>query len=264
MSILPALFLSHGAPSLLLDDVPARDFLAGLGASLPRPEAIIVVSAHWETAAPMVNAVVRNDTIHDFGGFPKVLYEQSYPAPGSPELARRVAQLLAAEGFGCGVDGRRGLDHGAWVPLMLMYPAHDIPVIQLSVQPRLGPDHHFRLGRALAGLRSESILIAGSGSLTHNLRELDRSGANVEPAWASDFAEWMREALTEGRTSDLLDYRRLAPFAVRNHPTDEHLLPLFVALGAASAAGQTARASRLHASHTFASLRMDAYAFGES
>lgn len=259
---MPSLFISHGAPSLLIDDVPARRFLLELGAQLPRPRAILVASAHWETPAPMVNAVVRNDTIHDFGGFPEALYQATYPAPGAPALAAQVAEQLIAAGSTCGVDTVRGLDHGAWVPLALMYPAHDIPVVQLSVQPALGADHHYQIGRILVDLRRDNVLVIGSGSLTHNLRELDWTGANTQPEWSRSFAEWMDAALGEGRIDDALAYRRLAPQARRNHPTPEHLMPLYVALGAGYSDEGPGAVRRLHASHCFGSLRMDAYAFG--
>lgn len=256
--MLPTLFLSHGAPTLVLDHVPARDFLVRLGDSMPRPDAILMVSAHWETEIPAVTAVAVNETIHDFSGFPPPLYDLRYPAPGSAALAGRVVDLLAGAGLPSRSDSRRGLDHGAWVPLLLAYPAHDIPVVQLSVQPRLGPGHHLQLGRALAPLRHENVLIIGSGSFTHNLHELDWRGGGAEPEWVGNFSDWFDLALREGRTCDLLTYRNRAPDAVRNHPTEEHLLPLFVALGAA---GEAAQALRLHHSTTFGALRMDAYAF---
>ena len=147
---LPSLFLSHGAPTLPLTDTPARTFLQNVGATLERPKAILVISAHWETEVPTVNAVERNETIHDFRGFPRALYDLRYPAPGSPQLAARIAEQLQASGFACNIDRKRGLDHGAWVPLLLMYPQADIPVLQLSVQTHLGPEHHLRVGRALA------------------------------------------------------------------------------------------------------------------
>jgi len=263
--MMPALFLSHGSPTLVIDDAPARDFLRQLAGDLPRPAAIIVASAHWDTSLPTVNAVARNDTIHDFSGFPAQLYKLSYPASGSPALAERVTDLLAAEGLDCRIDEARGLDHGAWVPMMLMYPSHDIPVIQLSLQSRLGPGHHFQLGKALAPLRGENVLIVGSGSLTHNLRELEPA-RREDPAWVSEFAQWMDAALIERRTCDLMSWRTRAPHAQRNHPTDEHLLPLFVALGAGAGeagagTGEGAWAKHLHSSTTFGVLRMDAYAF---
>jgi len=256
---LPSLFLSHGAPTLPLTDTPARTFLQQLGQTLERPKAILVISAHWETAVPTVSAVDSNATIHDFGGFPRALYDLRYPAPGSPALAARVAEQLRAGGFDCNIDKQRGLDHGAWVPLLLMYPQADIPVLQLSVQPRLGPEHHLRVGRALAALRDEGVLIVGSGSFTHDLSEFRGHGPNdAAPDWVNSFADWFDATLTKGQTGELLDYRRRAPFAAKNHPTEEHLLPLYAALGAA---GENAYAERLHASSTYSVLRMDVYAF---
>jgi 4,5-DOPA dioxygenase extradiol len=263
--ILPSLFLSHGAPTLPLVDTPARRFLVEFGRSLPRPKAILMVSAHWDTERPAVNAVAWNDTIHDFYGFPRPLYELRYPAPGSPELATTVAQRLNAAGLSCDVEQHRGLDHGAWVPLLLMFPAADIPVVQLSVQPHLGPDHHLKVGRALASLRGEGVLIIGSGSFTHNLYEFRGQDPNSPaPEWVNAFADWFDQALVEGRTDDVLNYRKLAPFAVKNHPTDEHLSPIYAALGAA---GDTVAAERLHTSVTYSIIRMDVFAFrgkGES
>ena len=257
---MPSLFLSHGAPTLPLTDTPARSFLGHLGGMLARPKAILVISAHWETSVPTINAVDRNETIHDFGGFPRPLYELRYPAPGSPTIAAQVSDLLRGSGIDCRIDRSRGLDHGAWVPLLLMYPQADIPVLQLSVQPHLGTEHHLRIGRALAPLRQEGVLIIGSGSLTHDLSEFRGHGPNdPAPDWVNAFADWFQSALTTGRTDDLLDYRRQAPFAVKNHPSEEHLLPLYAALGAA---GESARADRLHASSTYSILRMDVYAFG--
>jgi 4,5-DOPA dioxygenase extradiol len=256
---LPSLFLSHGAPTLPLTDTPARTFLQQLGHTLERPKAIVVISAHWETAVPMVSAVDSNETIHDFGGFPRALYDLRYPAPGSPVLAERVASQLRASGFDCNIDKRRGLDHGAWVPLLLMYPQADIPVLQLSVQPHLGPEHHLRVGRALASLRDEGVLVIGSGSFTHDLSEFRGHGPNdAAPDWVNSFADWFDAALKKGQTGELLNYRRRAPFATKNHPTEEHLLPLYAALGAA---GEKAYAERLHASSTYSVLRMDVYAF---
>jgi 4,5-DOPA dioxygenase extradiol len=260
--MLPSLFVSHGAPTFPLTEVPARHFLVGLAAKLPeRPRAILVVSAHWETARPAVNAVAVNDTIHDFRGFPAALYAIHYPAPGSPALAARVQQLLAEGGIASDKDEQRGLDHGAWVPLRLVFPEADIPVVQLSVQTHLGPAHHLKIGRLLAPLRDEGVLIVGSGSFTHDLssfREYAHATGAPEPEWVSRFADWMDAALRERRIADLIDYRRLAPEAARNHPSEEHLLPIFVAIGAGDG-----EVRHLHASSTHAILRMDVYSFGD-
>jgi 4,5-DOPA dioxygenase extradiol len=248
---------------LAIEDTLARRFLQSLPALLPeRPKAILMVSAHWERLRPTVNAPLHHETIHDFSGFPQELYTIAYPAPPSAELARRVAELLTAGGLACDVDTQRGLDHGAWAPLMVAWPEASVPVAQLSVQTRLGPEHHYRLGQLLAPLRQEGVLIIGSGSFTHDLSSFRSSGGMIdalEPAWVHVFAEWMASALKEGRTGDLLAYRRLAPEAVHNHPTEEHLLPLYVALGAGGGA-----ARQIHSSTTYGILRMDAFAFGEA
>lgn len=254
----PPIFVSHGSPTLIFDDVPARDFLMQLGKALPRPKAILAVSAHWETLDPSITASPAPPTIHDFGGFPEVMYQQQYPAPGDPALAARIKALLDGAGLPATLDPARGLDHGAWVPLKLAFPAADIPVLQLSLQPHLGPAHHLRLGEALRPLAEEGVLILGSGSLTHDLRSVSWRGPNAEPDWVKSFGDWVNAALAEGRVDDLVNYRSLAPNAARNHPTEEHFLPLFVALGAA---GKDAHMARLHTSVTFSVLRMDAFEF---
>jgi len=260
-AMLPAIFVSHGSPMLAIEDAEARRFLQGLPDLLPeRPRAILMVSAHWERLRPTVNAPVRNETIHDFGGFPQALFDITYPAPPSESLAKRVAELLSAGGMPTDIDTQRGLDHGAWTPLMLAWPHADIPVVQLSVQTRLGPEHHYRLGRLLAPLRAEGVLIVGSGSFTHDLSSFHISGGQIDAPeldWVNVFAEWMVAALKKGRISDLLDCRALAPEAAHNHPTEEHLLPLYVALGAGAEG-----ANHLHSSTTYGILRMDAFAFG--
>src|SRR5579883_1401952 len=185
-AILPSLFVSHGAPTLALDPGETGAFWERLARELPRPEAVLCVSAHWTTEAPAVNAAPRNATIHDFYGFPEPLYRIAYPAPGAPALADRVAGLIAAAGLPVAVDGARGLDHGAWVPLRSMYPAADIPTIQLSVQPDRDARWHHRLGTALAALPAEGVLVLASGGAVHNLRGLAWSGG-ATPAWAQAF-----------------------------------------------------------------------------
>ena len=254
----PTLFLSHGSPMMPFEDIAARGFIASLGQSLTRPRAILLVSAHWDSDVPTLTAGEKLDTIHDFYGFPPALYALTYPAHGAPDLAEAIADTLGDAGLRAHTDATRGLDHGAWIPLMLMYPQADIPVMQLSIQSRLGPGHHLQLGRALAALRQQNILVIASGGFTHNLRALNRQGGDEAPQWATDFADWMHQAIMAGRTCDLVSYRRLAPHAAMAHPTDEHLLPLFVALGAA---GADAKPERLHTSTTLGALRLDAYAF---
>ncbi|HEU0186454.1 MAG TPA: class III extradiol ring-cleavage dioxygenase [Gallionellaceae bacterium] len=263
MKNLPTLFVSHGSPMLSLEDGPARRFLAGWSARQVRPKAILVVSAHWETSGGVaVSTAEQPRTIHDFGGFPRELYELQYAAPGAPDVARQTIALLRQAGFAVSPSDSRGLDHGAWVPLRLMYPDADIPVFQVSLIHGGSPAEHYRIGAALQPLRAQGVLVMGSGSATHNLYEIMGHGQDdpVE-AWVSEFDQWLAATLQAGKVSDLLDYRRLAPHAVRNHPTEEHLLPLFVALGAA---GAGAAASHAHASHTYGILAMDAYTFSDA
>lgn len=264
MTTMPALFISHGSPMLAIQDSPARRFLLELGKSLPRPEAIVVFSAHWESAGgPAVSFAEHPDTIHDFGGFPPALFEIEYPAPGHPELAGKLAGLLERAGHAVRRSPARGLDHGAWVPLRLMYPEADIPVVQVSILRGGTPAEHEALGRALSELRDQRVLVIGSGSLTHNLHEFRGQGIDAPvQAWAAEFTAWMHDRLNgpldEDRRRALLGYRRSAPHAERNHPTDEHLLPLFAAMGAA---GEHARGERLHGSVEYGVLAMDVYAF---
>ena len=259
--MLPTLFISHGSPMTALQNTPARHFLATLGGLIPRPQAILAVSAHWETASPEVSNPPANETIHDFYGFPQALYNIRYPAPVAHGLAARTAALLGTAGLACATNPTRGLDHGAWVPLHLAYPNADIPTIQLSVQTGLGPAHHIALGAALRPLRAEGVLILGSGSFTHDLRRFrpGRSSLNApETQDVTDFSTWMDAKIMAGDISALADYRRLAPHAADEHPTEEHLLPLHVALGAAGA-GMAPK--KLHSSVEYGFLRMDAYAF---
>lgn len=259
MTTLPSIFLTHGSPTLPMDPCPARDFIAGLGGDLPQPRAILCLSAHWERQTPTVSVAARPETIQDFFGFPEALYALTYAAPGAPDLARRIAELLDGAGLPCRRDPERGLDHGAWVPLSLAYPAADIPVTQLSVQTALGPVHQLALGRALEPLRRDGVLILASGSATHNLREFGRYPLDAPPAsYAADFADWLDDAVARGDEAALADYRARAPHARRNHPSPEHFLPLLAAMGAG---GMNARGRRLHASYTFGVFYMGAYAF---
>ncbi|KAL5993347.1 hypothetical protein ACLOJK_014271 [Asimina triloba] len=195
-------FISHGSPTLSIDEtIPAWPFLRAWRDKVfePRPKAILMVSAHWQTADPTVNLVEHNPTIHDFYGFPEQMYQIKYPAPGAPQLAKKVKELLDEAGFKRVKEDRiRGLDHGAWVPLMLMYPEADIPVCQLSVQPKMDGSHHYKMGKALAPLRNEGVLIIGSGSATHNLRAVRFDNGPIFP-WALEFDTWLKDALIDGR-----------------------------------------------------------------
>ena len=262
MTRLPTLFVSHGAPTLAIDDGPAHQFLRTCGERIEKPRAILMLSAHFEAPTATLTGSVSPGTIHDFWGFPDALYDISYPAPGSPALAQRVSNLLSTAGIGTHIDEKRGLDHGAWIPLSLMYPDADVPVVQLSIDARKGAAYHFRLGEKLRPMRDEGVLIIGSGGATHNLSHAIRAPQD-EPIveWANAFREWLADAIENDRRDDLANYRDIAPDAARNHPTDEHFFPLLCARGA-TAPGETRR--RIHASDTFGALAMDAYMFGAS
>lgn len=251
---MPTVFVSHGSPMLFLEkDLPARAFLATLGSLVPKPTAILAVSAHWNTERPEVSQTARPETIHDFYGFPDALYRLHYDAPGAPEVARHVAELTGA------TPAEYGLDHGAWVPAMLGWPKADIPIFQLSVQPYMSPAHHLELGRKLSSLREEGVLVMGSGSATHNLRRLQRGANDAAPEpWAKAFDDWLAQTVEKGDAAALANYRSEAPSAQEAHPTDEHFLPLHVAFGAA---GEGARGRALHRSFTNGNLSMASYVF---
>ena len=259
VTTLPSLYISHGSPMTALQPGLTGTRLAELAAALPRPRAIVMASAHWLSRRPQVGSAVAPETIHDFGGFPAPLYQLRYPAPGSPALAKRVMQGLDHAKLAPTADSARGLDHGAWVPLRLLYPDADIPVVPISIQPEFGPAHHYALGQALAPLRDEGVLLIGSGSITHNLHDLGAGYSKERQApYVKPFIDWIEQKLAAGDIDALLDYRRQAPFAERAHPTDEHLLPLFVALGAA---GADAHAQRIDAGIDMGILAMDIYRF---
>ncbi|MDB5995001.1 MAG: dioxygenase [Pseudomonas sp.] len=253
----PSLYISHGSPMLALDPGASGPALARIAAELPKPRAIVIVSAHWESNELLVSANPQPETWHDFGGFPKALFEVQYPAPGDPQLATEVVELLKTADLPARIDAKRPFDHGVWVPLSLMYPQADIPVVQVSLPTRGGPALQTRVGHALASLREHGVLLIGSGSITHNLRELDWHAGpeSVEP-WARVFRDWMIEKLDANDEAALHDYRQQAPNAVRNHPSDEHLLPLYFARGA----GGTFSVS--HKGFTMGALGMDIYRFG--
>lgn len=254
--MLPSLFISHGSPMLALEPGASGPALWHLAASLPRPKAIVLVSAHWESHRLSVASSAAPETWHDFGGFPPALFAVQYPAPGDPQRAAQIAQCLSQAGLPASLDPHRPLDHGAWVPLSLMYPQADIPVVQVSLPNQGGPALQQAIGKALAGLREQGVLLIGSGSITHNLRELDwHAGAESVEPWALAFRDWMVDRLTNDDGAALVDYRRQAPYAQRNHPTEEHLLPLYFARGAGG------RFALEYQGFTLGSLGMDIYRF---
>lgn len=264
MAIMPTLFISHGGPNIVIDESPAHDYLAGLSQHLPRPKAIVVVSAHFETDGVAVVTDPAPGMIYDFGGFAPELYEMVYPAPGDPALADRVFGLLERAGLNPSKIARRGYDHGTWTPLKLAFPEADIPVVQVSVDPARDAAWHYALGRALSPLREEGVLLVGSGHITHNLRALFpvmRGGKEADPAMieqVNSFTGWFADRFAEGDREAILDWKARAPYPAENHPTDEHLMPIFFAYGAA---GENARAERAHASKQFGFFAWDSYLF---
>ena len=271
--MLPTVFVSHGSPMHAIDAGRAGDVWAELGRTLPRPSAVLIASAHWETELPMLSTARQPETIHDFGGFPPELYKISYPAPGAPDVAERAIRLLQSSGLSATANACRGLDHGAWVPLRRMFPDANVPVVQVSIQPSLDAAHHLRLGVALAPLASEDVLVIGSGHITHNLRDWmarvrqrnSRAVADgAADVYVTEFREWIADALRQDDRARLVRWRELAPHAVRAHPTPEHFMPLFVAFGAASDAdGPPPRVERLDAGVDSGVLAMDAYVFSQ-
>lgn len=285
--MLPALFISHGSPMLAIDPGPTGAAFDAIGARLrgTRPRAVLVISAHWIYSTLAVGTRARQEAWHDFGGFPRELYALRYDAPGAPELAAEVKQRIeAAEIPGVeyvAEDDARPLDHGAWMPMRHFFPEADVPVMQLSLNPYLPPQTQIAIGRALAPLRDDGVLIVGSGSFTHNLREIfggepkEQHGPAAEP-YVEAFRGWMTQALDEaiatGDTSRIAGYRAGAPHALRAHPTDEHLLPFFVALGAALGTAQPGQSlqdgarsrveiERIADQVTYGVLAMDSFLF---
>ncbi len=229
---MPTVFLSHGAPPLAEDPVWTRQ-LADWSGDIPRPSAVLVVSAHWEESPLTLGATASVPLQYDFYGFPTHYYQVQYPAPGSPDLAAFVRKLIHTADHPVHDDPQRGLDHGAYVPLVEMYPQADIPVLQISM-PTLDPKTLLEVGQRLAPLRDQGVLIMGSGFSTHNLREMDSTlPPGTAPAWSNEFDDWLARSLADGDVDGLLDFQHKAPAATLAHPRTEHFAPLFVSLGAA-------------------------------
>lgn len=237
----PAVFLSHGAPPLADDPVWTRE-LADWSTAMTRPTSILVISAHWEEDPLTVGATSTVPLYYDFWGFPQKYYEVTYPAPGAPALATEVRRLLTDAGYSTHDDPERGLDHGAYVPLVEMFPDADIPVLQVSM-PTLDPHALFEIGRRLAPLREQGVLVLGSGFSTHNLREvrMDRPAYHPPPSWSAEFDDWLARMVAANDVDSLLDFQRKAPAAGVAHPRTEHFAPLFVTLGASVDQGDNGR-----------------------
>ncbi|TZF91500.1 DODA-type extradiol aromatic ring-opening family dioxygenase [Cognatilysobacter lacus] len=254
----PALFVSHGSPMFAVEPGRLGPALEALGRGLRDVRAVVVVSPHWQSHGVHVGAAAQPDTVHDFGGFPDALYRLRYDAPGSPEIAAEVIDVLRDAGIEATPDALRGRDHGAWVPLRYLRPQADLPVVQVSLPHELDGAGALRLGKALAPLRERGVLVVGSGSLTHNLFEF-RATVH-DPEYAQAFADWVREAVLRRDVDALVDYRARAPHAVRAHPTEEHFLPLLVAL---AAAGSDAP-HWIEGGMTYGTLSMDSCAWGHA
>jgi 4,5-DOPA dioxygenase extradiol len=254
----PVLFISHGAPTFAIEPGVLGPELEKLGKRVAGIRAVLVISPHWQTRNVKVMTTPEPETIHDFGGFSPELYRLRYPAAGQPEIAARAAWLLQRAGVEVTLDDTRGLDHGAWVPLRHLFPDASTPVFQVSMPHDLDARGAFNLGRALAPLRDSGVLIVGSGSLTHNLYEF-AGHTSTSAQYAVEFAQWVREALIRKQTERLLAYRSQAPHAERAHPTEEHFLPLLVALGAASDADDVIA---IDGGMTYGMLSMDSFAWG--
>lgn len=258
--MVPALFVAHGAPLLAVEENPYTAAIRTVGQSFPHPRAVVVLSAHWVSRRPTVSEATAYETIYDFGGFPDALYQIRYPAPGAPRIAREIEDLFGQQGISFDVDTRRGLDHGAWVVLRLLYPDANIPVIALSVSPQLSPEQQYHIGQSLKGLRSQDILIVASGGTVHNLGRLNWHATAIDD-WAIQFDQWMEKHLTQWDLEALYHYDTLAPSARLAVPPagTEHFVPLFYAMGAADDAR---RATLLHRSYRYGNLSHSLWQLG--
>ncbi|MBP1153320.1 MULTISPECIES: class III extradiol ring-cleavage dioxygenase [unclassified Paenibacillus] len=255
--MLPSFFIGHGAPSLALENNPYTTFLKELASQLPKPKAIVLFSAHWESGELQVSGSAAYETIYDFSGFQNELYQMQYPAPGDLALASEVQALFQKENIPAGIDPVRGLDHGAWVVLHLLYPDADIPVIALSVNRHLTNAEQYRIGRALSSLREKDILIIGSGGTVHNLRRLEWGASHINP-WAAEFDQWLEDKLTAWDVESLFRYHEIAPYAKEAVPTPEHFIPLLLAMGSGDS---NQKATLLHRSYQYGNLSLSAWKF---
>lgn len=270
---IPSIFISHGAPDLVLQNSEASQFLQEFSNSILPPKAIVIASAHHEASGVKIVNDPLPETLYDFGGFAPEMYELIYPAKGNPELAKRVSDLLAEAGINSEMDSNRGFDHGVWSPLMLIWPEANIPIVQVSIDPSRDAKYHYDLGKALAPLREDDVLVIGSGHITHNLQVIFsalRQGVEnpdmVNKVGA--FTDWFYQQFESGNVDKILDWKDAAPYSTENHPTDEHLMPLFFAYGAGSrignaenSNGKAASAKRLHSSTQIGMFKYEVYKF---
>ncbi|AIQ63131.1 MFS transporter [Paenibacillus stellifer] len=258
--MMPSFFFAHGAPSLVIEDHEYTGFLKKFASTLPRkPKAIVIFSAHWEDRVQQVSQVSEHGTIYDFYGFPDEMYQMKYPAPGDASLSAQVLSLLNGAGIPSVPDTSRGLDHGSWAVLKLIYPDADIPVVALSVNRYLSNEEQYEIGKALGELREQDVLIIGSGGIVHNLRQISwGAGPESIDSWAMEFDTWIQSRLEDWNLEELLQYRELAPNAERAVPTSEHFIPLLLAMGS----GDSVRSAELlHRSYQWGSLSLTAWKF---
>lgn len=260
--MLPSLFVAHGAPLLAIENNSYTEFLRKLANDLPRPETIILFSAHWESDVQKVSCVDEYSTIYDFGGFSEELYQMKYPAKGNHKLVKEIEALFKQQEISYEIDTKRGLDHGAWIVLKLMYPNADIPVISMSVNPTLSADKQYAIGKALSDLRDQNILIMASGGTVHNLRAVNFARDNGQADdWALEFDLWLEAHLKNWDLNSLFSYETKAlhaQFAVPPHG-NEHFIPIFYAMGAAH---DYKKASLLHRSYRYGNLSHSVWQFG--
>ena len=242
----PSLFIAHGNPNILITPGKYREFLSNFHTLIKKPDAIIIFTAHWESNTQLISSVKQYETIYDFTGFPREMYEMSYPAPGHPELAKEILNVLKENGIESALDETRGIDHGAWAILKIMYPDADIPVVQMSVSVEATPEEAFKIGKSLQAFRERNIAIIGSGNTVHNVADVRiplLEGEN--PDWATEFDDWMGKYISEWNTEELFEYKK-APWAWKAAPTTDHFIPLYYALGAGD---NTRKPSILHRSN---------------
>jgi len=256
--MMPAYFIAHGAPSLVLDEHEYTDFLKSFSKTQPKPKAIVLFSAHWESRTQTISDVPGvYETIYDFGGFQDELYSMKYPARGDKRLSDEIEESFKSQGIESAINVERGLDHGAWAILKLMYPEADIPVVALSVNRYLSNEEQYKIGQALAGLREKDVMIIGSGGTVHNLRRVDWR-ADKAADWAVAFDGWLKDKLTAWDTEALFQYRADAPFAAEAVPTSEHFIPLLLAMGSGD---NVKKANLLHRSYQYGTLSLSCWQF---